>query len=380
MAAAPLMALPVLFKEIADELGLNPLQIGFIWGAGSATGMFISVFGGSIGDRFGSKRTLVVACLLAGITGVLPGLATDFLTLLSTVFLFGLVRPVIPINLHKTCAVWFPSSELGLANGFVSTGMALGFLFGSLFSATLLSPALGGWRHVIFFYAGLATVISLLWLLTPPPPTTGPGTSRGSRPIPLREGLPYVVRLRPVWVLGVVILGYGACVQGFLGYLPLYLRGIGWPATSADGALATFHGVSLCAALPIAWLSDRLRTRRALLMLATGMLAAGVGLLPFVDESLIWGTVILAGLMRDGFMAIFMTTVMEVRGIGAAYAGTAIGFTMMLGGIGRVVSPPLGNSLVGLGEQFPFLFWAMMALLALVSLGFFPPTPFKERD
>ena len=65
----PNMALPVLFEEIAFELNLDLVQIGVIWGATSLTGIFMALMGGVVGDRFGARRTLMVACLIAGVTG-----------------------------------------------------------------------------------------------------------------------------------------------------------------------------------------------------------------------------------------------------------------------------------------------------------------------
>jgi ACS family hexuronate transporter-like MFS transporter len=310
---------------------------------------------------------LTLACLLTGITGALRGLSSDFVMLLATTLLIGLVQPIIPINLHKLCAVWFPSRELGLANGAVSSGMALGFLLGSLLSATLLSPLLNGWRNVLYAYGGLALVVSLLWLLTRAPATAHSGDSRPISPL---EGLPQVARLRNVWIMGLAILGVGAAVQGYLGYLPLYLRSIGWSTVSADGALATFHGVSLCAAIPITLLSDRLKIRRGFLLAGALLLMFGIGLTSVAGGWLVWVAVCLAGLMRDGFMALFMTAVTEIRGVGAALTGTAIGFVLMFSLAGQVFSPPVGNSLAGISSNLPFLFWAVLALLGFITFLF----------
>lgn len=370
VVAAPIMALPVLFDEMAAELSLSLVQIGFIWGMLSFTGIFVGLIGGSLGDRFGTKLVLTLACLLTGLTGALRGLSGDFVMLLVTTLLVGLAQPIIPINLHKLCAVWFPSRELGLANGAISSGMALGFLLGSLLSAAFLSPLLNGWRNVLYAYGGLALVVSLLWLLTRAPAASQAG---GQRPISPLEGLPHVARLRNIWIMAVAILGVGAAVQGYLGYLPLYLRSIGWPAVSADSALATFHGVSLCAAIPITLLSDHLKIRRGFLMLATLLLMAGIGLMSLAQGWLVWVAVALAGLMRDGFMALFMTTVTEIKGVGAAFAGTAIGFVLMFSLAGQVFSPPLGNSLTEISPNLPFLFWAVLALLGFTALLFLDP-------
>jgi MFS family permease len=365
--AMPAMAMPVLFSEMSEDLGLSLVQIGAIWGTGSLAGLLTGLAGGAIGDRFGARRTLAIGCLALGVTGALRGFSSNFATLATTVFLSGLVWAVVPMNLHKACGVWFSGRRLGLANGLVSAGMALGFMTGSMVSATLLSPWLGGWRHVLFFYGGVAVVMSVPWALTRAAPGEGALRNSDGGARSMRAALSHMVRLRNVWLLGAVMLGVGGCVQGTLGYLPLYLREIGWPAARADAALASFHAISLISVFPLALLSDRLGSRKTLLVGATLMIGAGVGLLAVADGALVWVAVLMAGAVRDGYMAIFMTMVTELDGVGAAYAGTALGLTSTLSRVGGLIAPPLGNSLASYDLRLPFVFWAAMALAGFAA-------------
>jgi len=372
--AIPTMAMPVLFKEISEDLGFNLVQLGAIWGMGALTGLFTGLLGGSVGDRFGARNTLIVACLLAGAAGALRGLADNFTTLAATMLFFGFITPVVPLNVHKTCGVWFAGRHLGLANGVVSGGMALGFTIGSLISATVVSPWLGSWRYVLFLYGGIAMAMSLPWMLVKAAPEgTGPATAAVA-PTSMRQTFRQVARLKPIWLLGLAIMGVGGCVQGMLGYLPLYLREIGWPAAQADAALAAFHAVSMLGVIPVAVLSDRLGSRKKVLLAASIAIAVGVGLLTVVQGLLVWAAVIIAGLFRDGFMAVFMTSVIEIKGVGAAYAGTAMGLALVFLQIGNLIAPTVGNSLAALGPGAPFAFWATLAVLGLVCFYFFRET------
>jgi cyanate permease len=293
----------------------------------------------------------------------------DFVTLAVTAFLFGLVPPAIPMNVHKTCGVWFSGRHLGLANGVVSMGMALGFMLGSLLSATVLSPWLGGWRRVLFLYGALSIVVGIFWSFTRDVPEEEKSMVTAET-VSLRHGISYVTRLWNVWLLGLTMLGISACLQGTLGYLPLYLRRIGWSEISADGALATFHGVSMIATLPIALLSDRIGSRRGVLMVATMMTATGVALLSVTNGILIWMAVIVAGVVRDGFMAILMTLIIELKAVGTKYSGTAMGLVLVLSRVGSLISPPVGNSLADINLALPFAFWAAMAVMGLFGLYF----------
>jgi len=80
--------------------------------------------------------------------------------------------------------------------------------------------------------------------------------------------------------------------------------------------------------------------------------------------------VLLAGVVRDGFMAVFMTAVSELDGVGPRYAGTALGLALTLLRVGALIAPPLGNALAAYGPRMPFLFWSAMALFGLAALGF----------
>ena len=264
VVAMPTMAMPVLFEEIGNDLGLDIVQIGVTWGMVSLAGVFVVLAGGLLGDRFGAKRVLVVACLLAAGAGALRGVAGSFATLSIAFFAFGLVTATIPPVVHKACGVWFPGKRLGLANGVVSMGMAVGFTVGAAVSATLLSPALGGWRNVLFLYAGISVLISVLWMFARSAPAALMSQPAASRlPPPFREAMAEAFRNRRVWLLTLVLVGQVGCVQGMLGYLPLYLRDIGWTAAGADGALATFHAVSIVGTIPLALLAGRLPSRYA---------------------------------------------------------------------------------------------------------------------
>jgi MFS family permease len=367
VVAAPMMSMPVLFEKISTELHLNLVQIGLIWGINALPGIVTILVGGVIGDRFGPKRVLIFSCLLVGLSGAVRGFASDFSTLAAAMFAFGLFSPFITMNSFKTCGLWFPSREMGLASGVLSMGMALGFLVGSMFSATVLAPWLGGWRPVLYLYGGLSIALCIPWFFARPAPS-GAVTASAGKPRSIVQTLAYVARIRNVWLYGLAIFGIGGCIQGALGYLPLYLRGQGWPEASADGALAAFHTVSLIFVVPIALLSDRLGTRKKILIAAGLMVALGIGLLSVVQGPLVWIAVGIAGMVRDGFMAVYMTSILETEGVGPAFAGTATGLAMVFSGLGNLIAPPLGNSLASISPGVPFIFWSGMTLLGFIGL------------
>jgi len=174
------------------------------------------------------------------------------------------------------------------------------------------------------------------------------------------------------------MLGRMACDGGLTGYLPLYLRQIGWTAASADGALAAANLAGMIAAVPLALLSDRLGLRKMILFVAILATAIGVGLLSISDGAMVWVAAILGSFTRDGFMAVAITMITETEGVGAAYTGTALGLAMTLSRMGKAFSPSAGNSLAGISPGLPFIFWAALDALALFALPFVKETGQKR--
>ena len=370
VVAIPQMSLPVLFAEISADLDLSLVQVGWVWGIGSVMGILVGIIGGTIGDRFGPRRTLAVACVLMGIAGAARGLSTGFAGLAVTSLITGLAHWSIPMNVHKTCGIWFPREKLGMANGIVSMGMALGFMSGSLLAATVLSPLLGGWRHLLFAYGAVGVLFGIFWWRTQE-------KEAGEDPLSeqragFSESIGHVMRSRNVWLFCIATACASGCVNGMLGFLPLYLRNLGWEPVAADSTLASFHAISMVCAIPAALLSDRLGSRRGILMAAAVFIGAGTGLLGFAGGMLIPAAVLMAGVFRDGFMAITMTAIIEVKNIGARFAGTAIGLSLSVMGVVNVLSPPVGNWMERFGPGVPFLFWASLVVVSLVCYLLIP--------
>jgi MFS family permease len=369
VVAIPHMSLPVLFDEISADLSLSLVQVGWIWGVGSVMSILVGLVGGVIGDRFGPRLTLAIACLFMGIAGASRGLSNGFVMLAFTALITGIAQMSIPMNLHKACGVWFSKEQLGMANGVVSVGMALGFLSGSLLAATVFSQLFGSWRNVLYVYGAVAILFGILWWFSQ---EKANGEDRQhNQPVTYLEAIGHVMRLRNVWILCIATAGVSGCVNGMLGFLPLYLRGLGWQPGIADSTLASFHAASMLFAIPIALFSDRIGNRRGVLMGAALLIGLGTGLLGFVSGVLISVAVLIAGVARDGFMAITMTAIIEEKGVGERFAGSAVGLNISVMGLANVFSPPVGNWLTKFGSGIPFMFWVSLLLLGFVGHLFY---------
>ena len=365
----PTTGLSAMFSDIAESLGLDLVQIGVIWGVGSVMGIFTAVLGGAFIDHFGTRRTLVALCLATGVTGMLRGFAVDFWTLFITSFLFGMVQPILPMNFVKLNREWFASRQLGFAAGVMSAGFATGLMLGARLSATVLAPLLGGWRQVLIGLGICAIVMALAWAFLHPRVEH----RRPAQPLDWRgilRSLRKVARFRELWVISLAVFGVLGLMRGLVGYVPTYLREIGWGAAQADTAITVFFFCSLLGVVPLSHLSDRIGNRRLVMAFGCAMMSLGTALMFLAGDSF-WGVMLamaLAGCTFDSFMALKGASITEVKGLPLALMGSALGFGGIWQNLGTTLTPPLGNALSNIALNVPFLLWAASGIFAVVTL------------
>lgn len=377
--ATAFSCMPVLFKEISEDLGLDLVQVGTVWGMTGLAGVFISLFAGLVSDRYGSRLTLGLACFLGGIAGAMRGLSGDFTSLAIYMFLFGLFSVPLTFTTHKAAAEWFSGRQLGLANGVLAMGIGAGMTLGAMISATVLSPLLGGWRNVMFVYGAVGIVVGFLWLLARRTPSQSEAAvSTGT--VSFRQALLRVSSIRMVWLLALISMCLYGCRMGLTGYLPLYLSGSGWTPVSADGALAVLSAASVAGVIPLSMLSDRIGLRKAIIYPAILMTITGVGLLSVFNGAVVWPLVILVGIVQEGMVAVTITMSIETKGVGAMYAGTALGLIMTLTRLGSFFAPPIGNSFAVMNPSFAFIFWSALAVAALFMFYFVKETGWRKSE
>jgi MFS family permease len=363
------LCMPVLFKEISGSLHLTATNIGVVWGMDPLAGVLVGLPAGLLADRFGIKRTLVVLCILGGIFGAVRGFSTSFLSLSATMFLFGLMSAAAPAIIPKVTAEWFNDKRLALANALLNVMWSLGSMAATIFTATVFSPLLGGWQHVLFLYGAPAVLLGFLWLFTgrDPDRTAYAATSTEGR-VPFRESLSHVIRMKEVWLIGIITLTNWGASMGLFGYLPYYLESTGWSKAAAGNTITVFSGLMLVGSIPMALLSDKLKTRKGVLVISIAALVLCLFLIPFVSKTGVWLIIIFGAFLRSGASSLFNVMIFELKGVGSKYGGTAIGLSSTISMLGAFLAPPIGNSLDSISPSAPFIFWGCLALIGIPLL------------
>jgi MFS family permease len=363
------LCMPVLFKEIATDLNFDLVAVGTVWGVDPLAGVFVSLLSGLLVDRFGVKKTLAVVCILSAIFEAARGLSVDFLTMTLTSFVFGLVGSTIATIGTKVTAVWFRDRYLKITNTLIFIAMYLGQMTGSLFSASVFSPLLGGWRNVMFVYAIPVLITGILWFtvtnkLAAPAPSSGSQAKTG-----VLQGLKHVARIRNVWIMGILLYATLGSIIAINGYLPIYLRGLGWDTMGSGGALTLMLAGAFIGTLPILFTNNRGFPAKTVVAVSTILMCFCSALFAVAEGPAILVLAVITGFLRAAPSVLITVMVLESKEVGAQYAGTAIGLVYSFGMLGAFSFPPMGNSLAAINPGLPFVFWAALCLVSLS--GFF---------
>ncbi len=164
-------SLSIVGETMMHDLGMNEVQLGFVFSAFAAGYAIFQFPGGIFGDRFGARFTIAMIAvgwgLLTIVTALIPGtdvlsVGTIVIALMVTRFLVGVFQaPLFPVGIGGTIVSWFPMKQWGLANGLTSTGLTLGAAATAPLIVWLMS--LYGWRSALLITAPAAFVVAIVF-------------------------------------------------------------------------------------------------------------------------------------------------------------------------------------------------------------------------
>lgn len=155
-------------KTIAEEFHLTNVQLGWVFSAFILGYALFQAPGGWLADRIGTRNVLLFgviwwAVFTTLITFIQPGVSGLILIMISLRFLLGAGESVVYPASNRLVASWIPSTERGVANGFIFTGVGIG----SGLTAPLIAYILQhyGWRWSFWVSALLGLGVGLIWYL-----------------------------------------------------------------------------------------------------------------------------------------------------------------------------------------------------------------------
>jgi cyanate permease len=369
-AMAATQSIPPLFTEIGKQIPLTKTQMGSIMGVVTLASLFFAPIGGGISDRIGSRWALGISAIVVAVAGMLRATTGSALTLALCMFFIGAGLAVLGPNMPKALGMWFPRSELAAATGIAMAGAGLGSAVAMGTAASVLSPAVGGWRNGVVFIGILNLVVGILWLAF----FRDRRTSEDAKEKPhVLDNLKNVLRVKDVWLLAVFCGFTMAGSITVVSLLPITLaeRGVERPGETVSIMMVTIVVFNVLGGM----LSDKVGRRKPFLVVSAVLF--GMCMLSFASAtglSLII-SLIVAGAAVGTIGPVLMALPVEIDKVGPMLTASAVGLIFMVGNSIGFVGPVVSGKLMDLsGVHWP-AFVAMGVVLVLAAGCILP---FKE--
>lgn len=353
----------VLPMFLVTGLGVGVVAVGLIEGAAEATAQVTKAFSGTLSDRLGKRKPLVVLGYgIAAFTKPMFPLATAALWVFIARFLDRLGKGIRGAPRDALIADIAPSEARGASYGLRQALDTVGALAGPLLATALLA-ATGGDFRAVMWVAVAPAFVSVAVLLAG---VKEPAVTRALRPsrLPLRG--------RDLARLGSAFWGFVAVAVALMlarfseAFLLLRADSLGVPLALIPLVFVAMNAVFALTSFPAGRLSDRIGRRRlvglgfAVLLLAHGALAlASSPAQVFVGAGL-WGLHL--GLTQ-GVLSAMVADLAP-----AALRGTAFGLFNMGAGLAVLAASLAAGVLWDLyGPAVPFAAAAVVAALALAA-------------
>jgi MFS family permease len=159
-------------RPIAQEFGLSPVALGYLFSSFQWAYVLMMLPGGRLIDRWGAHVMASVATAVWSAAQMAPGAASSFATMLVTWLGLGIGEaPFAPVT-YRSVRAWAPYTERGTAIGAISAGSSLGLALGAPLVAWLIEVA--SWRWSFIITGAVGFVWAAIWLaLVSTPEKTG---------------------------------------------------------------------------------------------------------------------------------------------------------------------------------------------------------------
>jgi len=354
---------------IQADLNLSNFQIGNIASAFSFSWAIAGLGMGSLVDRFGRRKLMLVAATVTfSLASALSGFASGFAWLLGARLLMGIAEGgIMPITQTLIAAV-VPHERRGLAQGVTQN-------FGANLIANTLGPVIivwmavsFGWRNAFFLAAVPGLVMALLIAaLVREPETAAPTAAAAPAAAAARGRFGAAIGDRSMLLCIAISTLLVAYLVVFFTFAPLYLiRVRGFDQRHMSFIMSSFGVASMLVAFVVPGSSDRFGRKPVILVASLLGLVLPLGLLFTAGQQFLPLIACIAvGAALSGVFPLAMATIPSEI-VGPASTATALSLTM---GISEILGGVSAPSIAGKAADFEGLgvtLWILAGMIAAI--------------
>jgi sugar phosphate permease len=384
------VAQPAILREFTDWTSTQVGTIPSVYAIFYAVGQIIN---GTLGQRFGARRLMTVALLVASVTNLLFSFATSFGVMLLVWAINGYAQSAGWSLVVQVLANWQRSERRGTVIGLISTCYQVGNVLSWLLAGFLCDAV--GWRAAFWvpslillplamvFYAflrdtpeevGLPAVRDDVGAGGPAPPAVAASSAAAVAWADTWQILKLTLSNRILWTLALGFFCMNSVRYSFMNWSVQYMAD--FHGRSIKGSAFTAIAIPLIGSLgavSAGWASDHLFGRRrapvcVIMMLGLSLVCGGFTFIPQGDWILATAILGVAGFLIYG-PDMLMSGAATVDLSHPKAASIATGLTMCFGALGAIFSGAgVGYLRDAAQGNWSLVFWVLMGLSFLPAL------------
>lgn len=156
-------ALAYVIEPLQKTYGLSNADFGLISSAFGISYLFMTLIGGLLVDKYGSRKVLTLFSIFWSLTSACIGLVTGFYSLfILRVFLGMAEGPAFP-SLTRVSSDWLPAKEKAKALALSLAAVPFSSVIGAPFITQLITHF--GWRTMFYILGSLGIIWSIMWYI-----------------------------------------------------------------------------------------------------------------------------------------------------------------------------------------------------------------------
>jgi len=372
--------LGVIKSDMENELKFTKSELGLFDTALLLPYALIQIFLGTVGDKFGARKTFGICLILAGFSMITFGNWSSFNILAALLFLNGAFQSLCWATVNKGLGQWVADAQRNYIFGYFGTCPFVGGIIGTAFAVQL--QLLYGWRLVHYIPSiiciGMGGLVLLLFkspkeLNTQvPDKESNVSNQKETKPLTSRElwAIPMVPEVS-VTVFCLKVVRYAMYM-----WLPMYLQQyLNYSKTNAGMFSTMFEIGGIAGSATVGLCLKKFFDNKSLFGSTVGTFLSAVGLMIFMLTAN-WGTtvnsivMIAVGFLNCGPDIILVSSVPSELGEmdGRNAASAVVGFVNGIGSIGTFLEGPvIGWISQNFGWSGMFYSMILLSLIGTVS-------------
>lgn len=357
--------------QIMPALHISPAQLQSLVMAPMLIAVFLSIPAGTLADKFGAKKIVSVGLVISVIGAYGRLIATNFITLMIMLLLFGVYMALLNANTLKIFGTWFKQD----------TNTAMGVFFASASVGIMLSqatsPMFPSVQTAYMFSSTVLLVLAVCWMIfvkdTPKGEEIPPAQVQEDKAESSFEFFKAAAHSRKTWYVAIAVgLGMGAS-EAFSSIMPqaFAARGMSPARAGAIAAVATIG--SLCGSLFGPAVINKAKKAKPVMITITtlgGLLMAITWYVPAgmpLTIALILGG--LFGAMTGPIMQAMPITFPEIGPKNAGSAGGLVGTVSLLLSYGV---PVIISLIAGKNYAMTFIIQGLVFIIPVIIMAVLP--------